>query len=168
VKYNACEVSLRHGTPADALQVAQLFIGARAVSMSYLPEMHTDEETRQWMQNVVFTQNEVWVAEQNTEQGFRVVGFMALHQNWLEHLYVESEMQGRGIGSLLLEQAKRLRPTGFQLWVFQRNDWARSFYKARGLSLVKLTDGHHNEEREPDALYQWSPNASPVLIEPTL
>jgi hypothetical protein len=35
---------------------------------------------------------------------------------------------------------------------------ARSFYERRGLRLVELTDGAGNEEREPDALYEWRPD----------
>jgi putative acetyltransferase len=30
-------------------------------------------------------------------------------------------------------------------------------YKRHGFELVRLTDGADNMEREPDALYRWSP-----------
>jgi GNAT superfamily N-acetyltransferase len=73
------------------------------------------------------------------------------------HLYVHPDLQGRGIGDALLTRAKELRPDGFRLWVFQRNTNARRFYEHRGLRLVELTDGEGNEEREPDALYEWRP-----------
>jgi hypothetical protein len=54
-------------------------------------------------------------------------------------------------------KTKERRPAGFTLWVFQQNERARRFYEARGLTLVKLTDGSGNEERTPDALYEWLP-----------
>jgi GNAT superfamily N-acetyltransferase len=73
----------------------------------------------------------------------------------LERLYVEPDVQGQGIGTALLEQAKALRPGGLVLWVFQKNTGARRFYERHGFRLVKLTDGAENMEREPDALYQW-------------
>jgi hypothetical protein len=41
--------------------------------------------------------------------------------------------------------------------VFQRNERARTFYERRGCHVVELTDGSGNEEREPDALYEWVP-----------
>jgi hypothetical protein len=52
---------------------------------------------------------------------------------------------------------KELAPDGFRLWVFQRNTQARTFYEHRGMRVVELTDGSRNEEREPDALYEWMP-----------
>ncbi|HEX5262508.1 MAG TPA: hypothetical protein VFW13_03220, partial [Phenylobacterium sp.] len=47
-----------------------------------------------------------------------------------------------------------------QLWTFQQNTRARKFYEDRGFRLVKLTDGLGNEERTPDALYEWRPHVS--------
>ena len=41
--------------------------------------------------------------------------------------------------------------------MFQKNDGARRLYERNGFRLVKLTDGADNMEREPDALYRWSP-----------
>jgi ribosomal protein S18 acetylase RimI-like enzyme len=73
----------------------------------------------------------------------------------LERLYVDPEAQNRGVGGALLKKAKELRPDGFVLWVFQKNEGARRFYERHGFRLVKLTDGAQNSEREPDALYAW-------------
>jgi GNAT superfamily N-acetyltransferase len=121
--------------------------------MPYLPELHTERETRDWVRDVVLDRDEVHVAD---AEG-RVVGFVALAGSLLDHLNVEPDVQGRGIGSALLELAKELRPDGFDLWVFQRNAKARAFYERRGLRLVELTDGAGNDEREPDARYAWRP-----------
>jgi putative acetyltransferase len=102
---------------------------------------------------------EVWVAE---EDG-RLVGFLGIEESTnlggaavLEKLYVEPAQQNRGIGSALLDKAKELRPDELYLWVFQKNP-ARRLYERHGFELVRLTDGADNMEREPDALYRWSP-----------
>jgi GNAT superfamily N-acetyltransferase len=101
--------------------------------------------------------DEVWVAE---EEG-RLLGFLAIDRSerngWdvLEKLYVDPEAQNQGVGTLLLSQAKALRPDGLVLWVFQKNGGARRFYERHGFRPVKLTDGAENMEREPDALYAW-------------
>jgi len=42
------------------------------------------------------------------------------------------------------------------LWVFQGNAAAIRFYEQRGFMLVRRTDGRNNEERQPDALYQFN------------
>ena len=67
------------------------------------------------------------------------------------------DAQSRGAGTALLERVKAERPDGFELWVFQRNDGALRFYERHGLRLVERTDGSGNEEREPDARYEWVP-----------
>ena len=92
------------------------------------------------------------------ELGDRVAGFAALDADMLAHLYVHPDLQRQGIGDALLTRVKELRPDGFRLWVFQRNAAARRFYERRGLRLIELTDGAGNEEREPDALYEWPPD----------
>ncbi len=147
------DLALRSACTDDAPAVADVFLAARADAMPYLPRLHTDAETRVWIRDVVLTGQEVVVAE----LGDRVVGFAAVDADMLAHLYVHPDCQRRGIGDALLARVKKLRPDGFRLWVFQRNRGARRFYEQRGLRLVELTGGAGNEEREPDALYEWRP-----------
>ena len=150
---SAVEPELRGARPEDAADVADVFLAARAGAMPYLPAVHTDEETRAWIRDVVLPGYEVVVAK----AAGRLAGFAALDGGLLGHLYVHPAFQRRGIGDALLARVKELRPGGFRLWVFQRNTGARRFYGRRGFRLVELTDGAGNEEREPDALYEWSP-----------
>jgi GNAT superfamily N-acetyltransferase len=147
------EVALRPAGSADAAEIAEIFLEAHADAMPYLPRLHTDDEVRGWIRDVVLPGDEVVVAEVDG----RLAGFAALDEDLLDHIYVHPELQGRGIGDALLARVKELRPEGFRLWVFQRNTGARRFYERRGLRLVELTDGAGNDEREPDALYEWRP-----------
>jgi GNAT superfamily N-acetyltransferase len=149
-------LSLRPAEPKDADAIADVFLASRKVSMPYLPDLHSDEETRKWIRDVVLARNEVWVAA----AGDRVDGFLALNGEVLEHIYVAPRLHGSGLGSALLAKAKQLRPNGFRLWVFQRNMQARGFYEARGMRAVEFTDGSENEEREPDVLYEWVPDGA--------
>jgi GNAT superfamily N-acetyltransferase len=121
--------------------------------MDFVPKLHTDDETRAWIRDVVLPGYDVVVAEVDG----RLAGFAALEEDLLGHLYVHPSLQRRGVGDALLARAKELRPGGFRLWVFQRNTGARRFYERHRLRLVELTDGAGNEEREPDALYEWRP-----------
>ena len=132
--------------------IADVFIPSFG-GLTFLPRLHTDEETRNWIREVVLPGHELWVAEVDD----RVVGFAALTEDLLGHMYVHPDQQGRGIGTALFEVVKRERPDGFRLWVFQRNNGARRFYERHGCRVVELTDGSGNEEREPDALYEWRP-----------
>lgn len=120
--------------------------------LRFLPRLHTHDEDRAFVRDLV-DRHEVWLA---AEQG-RVVGFAALSTAKVEQLYVHPEHQRRGVGAALLAKAKERQPAGFTLWVFQQNEGARRFYEASGLELVELTDGSGNEEKTPDARYEWRP-----------
>jgi ribosomal protein S18 acetylase RimI-like enzyme len=146
--------AVRRAVPADAPAVAETFTAAFA-GLTYLPKLHTADEDRAYFGRVV-AEHEVWVAEQDG----RIVGFAALSDEVLEHIYVQPDLQGRGIGSALLDVAKERRPGGFGLWVFQQNTGARRFYERHGLRLVRETDGSGNDERTPDAMYEWRPPAA--------
>lgn len=142
---------IRRATPADARAVADVFIASRA-GMTYLPKLHSDDDIRQHFGTVVLAKEEVWV---RVEDG-RVLGFAGLEGDTLEHLYVHPAAQARGVGTALLELAKRERPGGLRLWVFQQNEGARRLYERHGFRLVRETEDE-NEERLPDALYEWRP-----------
>ncbi len=147
----AADVRLRQATPEDADAIAEVFIASFG-SLTFLPRLHTDDEHRAFIANVVLPQQDVVVAED--EAG--IAGFVAMaHGDLVEHLYVRPERQRRGVGTALLDEAKARMPDGFRLWVFQRNEPARRFYEANGLGVVELTDGSGNDEKTPDALYGW-------------
>ena len=141
--------------PGDGQPVREVFLAARS-QMTYLPRIRTDEKSGEFFVRVVVEQQETWVAD---VQGV-IAGFGALTDAMLEHLYVHPDHQGRGIGTLLLDQGKRRRPEGFRLWLFQPNDGARRFYERHGFRLVELTDGSANQEGVPDALYEWLPDTA--------
>jgi len=144
---------IRDATPDDAAAIGELFVRARD-EMSYLPRIPDDVRPR--LGGLILGRSELSVAEDETG----ILGFAGLSGNELSHLYTDPPAQNRGVGTALLEHAKRLRPDGLELWVFQRNDGARRFYERHGFELVRLTDGAANMEREPDALYAWRPSPS--------
>ena len=141
--------SIRKATSEDVPALADIHVRARRECMSYLPDIHSPGDVLAWIREIAPQHEEVWVAE----DGERVVGFFMLSDG----LYVYPELHGQGAGSLLFDRVKELAPDGFRLWVFQRNTQAREFYEHRGMQVVELTDGSRNEEREPDALYEWRP-----------
>ena len=132
--------------------IAEVYVSSNG-GLTFLPKLHSDDEIRGWVRSFVVPRHEVWVAEDDGN----VVGFCALSDDMLMGMYVQPDSQNSGFGTALLDQAKRRRPGGFRFWTFQRNEGARRFYERHGCRLVELTDGSGNEEKEPDALYEWAP-----------
>jgi hypothetical protein len=141
--------AIRRATPKDAPGAAEVFLASRA-TMTYLPRLHTDDETRAFIRRAV-GEAETWIAERDGE----IVGFAVIHDRMLHHLYVHPSRFNTNTGGRLFEQVCTEHPEGFQLWAFQQNTGARRFYERHGCALVRLTDGAENEEKLPDALYVW-------------
>jgi GNAT superfamily N-acetyltransferase len=149
---------IRAAGAGDSAEIAEVHTVAMREAMPYLPHLHTDEETRAWVTEVVLPRHEVWVAE----AGGRVVGVVALEGDMVQQLYILPGYQGVGIGSALLALAKSRRPGGLRLYAFQRNTRARAFYERRGFVAIAFGDGSGNEEGEPDVLYEWRREAGRV------
>jgi GNAT superfamily N-acetyltransferase len=144
-------VLIRLAVTADADPIAAVFLAARRAGMPWLPVLHSDPETHWWVRTTVLTTCTVWVAE---EVG-RIIGFAGLCADVLEHLYIHPETWGRGVGKQLLDTVRGASPDKLALYVFQRNARARRFYEAQGFTLCALGTGATNEERQPDAYYEW-------------
>ena len=142
---------LRRGEPDDVAPIARM-LRSSYDRMPFVPRLHTPEEDLAYITGL-FGDHEVWVAD----GGDGVAGFAILSADQLLQIHVDADEQNKGIGGRLLAHAKERRPAGFSLWVFQKNEGARRFYERHGLELVRLTEGQDNEEREPDALYDWRP-----------
>ena len=150
------EPQLRRAKGADAYNAASVYLRARHHAVPDIPPLvHPDDDVRQWMHGVVQEQ-EVWLAVSGEGT---VLGLMVLDGDWVGQLYIDPEWTGRGLGTRLLELARRRRPGGLQLWTFASNLRAQRFYERHGFTVQEHTDGSGNEERAPDLRYAWRPSA---------
>ena len=69
-------------------------------------------------------------------------------------LYVHPRARGRGVGRLLLDDAKT-RADRLDLWVLQANSLARGFYARHGFAEATRTSGAGNDENLPDIRMVW-------------
>ena len=146
--------AIRRGGPPDARAAADLYLQARAAALragSIPAGVHDDDDVRGYFASHIVEDCELWVAEDDGA----LAGILVLDGEFVDQLYVEPDLTGRGIGSALLAVAKRERPQGLQLWAFQTNTGARRFYERHGFVEAERTDGAGNEERAPDVLYQY-------------
>jgi GNAT superfamily N-acetyltransferase len=145
--------AIRRGTPGDARAAADLYLRARAAGLraGTMPAgVHDDGDVREYFAAHIVARCELWVAE---DAGV-LLGILVLDGEWVDQLYVDPDLTGRGIGAHLLAVAKRERPDGLRLWTFASNTGAQRFYERHGFIAVRRTDGRDNEERAPDILYE--------------
>ncbi len=146
---------MRRAGAAVAVAVADLYLRARRAAVPAIPpSVHDEADVHRHVATVVLPEHEVWVLE----EGDVIVALLVLHDDWVDHLYVDPDRTGEGLGSRLLDHAKVERPNGLQLWAFQSNTGARRFYERRGFEPVEMTDGD-NEEGAPDVRYVWTPQS---------
>lgn len=139
----------------EAGVVADLYWRVRSDNPATIPAMiHSHHEVQGWAREHLLPSYDVWVAELDGA----LLGFIALGRpDWIEHLYVRADVAGQGLGTRLLELAKRELAGPIQLWTFQSNIGARRFYERHGFVAVEWTDGD-NEEGAPDVLYLFTPS----------
>lgn len=146
-------LAVRRAVGSDAAAVAEVWLRSFGAALPSVRRAHTDDQVRAWVREVVVPGRETWVAT----VGDLVVAMMVLDGEELDQLYLDPAWQGRGIGGHLVDLAKQRRPSGLTLWTFQVNESARRFYERHGFVADEWTDGHRNEEREPDVRYVWRP-----------
>ncbi|MGW0858322.1 N-acetyltransferase family protein [Streptomyces sp. NPDC002690] len=144
---------VRRAVDSDAAAVAEVWLRSFTAALPSVRRAHTDDQVRSWFREVVVPGQETWVATFEDS----VVAMMVLDSEDLDQLYLDPAWQGQGIGGRLVDLAKQRRPAGLALWTFQVNEPARRFYERRGFVAGECTDGHRNEEREPDIRYLWRP-----------
>ncbi len=151
---------LRPATDDDRPVVAELLVKVRDAAYPAMPRgIHPPDEVRAYVDSWDLATYEVWLAE----AGGVPVGYARVGPDWLEDLYVDRSAQRAGVGGALLDVAKARRPGGFCLWVFESNEPARAFYRARGLVDLERTDGAANEEKAPDIRMAW-PGTDPLAF----
>lgn len=142
---------IRCARPEDAEAIARIFRESRAEAMPWLPVVHTPDEDVAFFRGALG--GEAFVYELDGAPA----GFAIVRDDELTALYVAAESQSSGIGAALFRCAQQARPDGFSFWVFRDNTRARRFYESHGARFLYETEGAGNEERTPDARYEWRP-----------
>jgi putative acetyltransferase len=142
--------TLRRATPCDADAITNVHWASFRL-LTFLPMLHTLEENRRFIANVILNECEVTVAEDNSG----IVSFLARRGEEIRLLYTRPDRIGMGAGTQLIDAATATGIGALELWCFQANERARRFYEARGFQAIRFTDGAQNEERMPDIRYRW-------------
>jgi GNAT superfamily N-acetyltransferase len=147
-------LDLRPTIANDAEAISEVFLRSRKELVACAPLVHPDDDVRRWIRQRLIPAGGVTVAVVDEQ----VIGFLASSTkdcSWIDHLYLHPVWVGRGIGTRLLEHARRELSPPIRLYTFQCNESARRFYERRGFQAIAFGDGSGNEEQCPDVLYEW-------------
>jgi len=145
-------IFIREYGPEDFDALTILWRVAREKS---LPEFqrakgHFFYEDQDYFRDHILKENKVWVVEMDQCP----VAFIAMRDDFIDHLYVHPDYQNRGIGKALLEHARQISPGHLWLYTLQVNRNARAFYEKYGFVAEKFGISPP-PENEPDVEYHW-------------
>ena len=143
---------IRDYRPEDFDAVTILWRIAREKSLPEFQRAHGHffYEDQDYFRNHVLKENKVFVVESDQ----RPIAFMAMREDFIDHLYIHPDHQRRGIGKVLLEYARQLSPAHIWLYTLQVNTNARAFYEKNGFVAEKFGMSPP-PENEPDVEYHW-------------
>ena len=88
---------------------------------------------------------EIYVYEDDSIK--QIVGFIGLNGNYIEGIFVKETMQSKGIGKLLLNYVKKIKPA-LTLSVYQKKKKAIRFYQREKFSIQSENIDKNTEEKE--------------------
>lgn len=146
-------VSLRPYRAADLEPALELW--RRAWDMA-MPEIDFGARLGWWRDrwsNELVPNNQVIVAEQNDRQ----IGFVVINKasGYLDQIVVDPAFWGSETAKQLLDEAKRICPSGIVLDVNQNNARAIRFYEREGFNLAG--EGTNPISGKPIYRHQWKP-----------
>ncbi|GAB6089121.1 GNAT family N-acetyltransferase [Spirochaeta dissipatitropha] len=141
------EIKIKEITEKDIPQIVEIWYEVSLKAHSFIPCNYWKENKDQ-MSNKYIPMSETYQAT----DGKDILGFVSLLDDYLAAIFVKSEFQGKGIGSLLLNHAMSIRNT-LQLKVFSKNIKSVEFYTSKGFSVI--SEANDNETGENELVMQW-------------
>lgn len=153
-KESGAGITLRLFTSADITALAALHVAARA-SMQLFDEPYSVSEHASYIAGL-----SVGCLIIVAEKAGKPIGFLAYARKpndtagLISQLFVDPEHQRQGVGKALLQDALNRFPRPIELWCFEANTRARTFYDANDFVIAERTDGQMNNEKLPNIRYK--------------
>ncbi len=118
---------------------------------SWKPRLHSGAEDIAFVGQMI---DRGWITVAEDPDATPVLGFLARNGAEVNALFVETSARNRGVGRVLLDDAKEASDV-LTLWTFQANQGAQRFYRREGFVEIRRGDGRDNDEGLPDILFRW-------------
>jgi GNAT superfamily N-acetyltransferase len=152
----ALHISLCAAASDDAERVAAILLASRRTVVPDARLAHADADVLAWVRATLIPSGGVTVAQAN----HALVGVLATARaaaaSWITQRYVDPGFVGRGAGMRLLGHGLATLPLPIRRFTFQQNLRARHFCGRHSFRAIEFSDGSTNEERCPDALYEFA------------
>ncbi|HDZ45594.1 hypothetical protein LCGC14_0097070 [marine sediment metagenome] len=128
---------IRKYRESDIEQILDIWLSASIKAHSFVGSEYWKSKVSE-MRDVYIPASETFVFESEGQ----VTGFYSLYGNTLAAIFVSPGLQGKGIGSMLMDDAKSRREC-LQLSVYSDNTPSIHFYKQHGfIPLLEQIDEH--------------------------
>ncbi len=121
---------IREYIEADVDQVLDIWLSASTKAHDFIEPEFWESKVSD-MRNVYIPASETFVFE----SGGQIAGFYSLYGNNLAAIFVAPDSQGKGTGTVLLDDAKHRRQN-LQLTVFRVNISSVNFYRKHGFTSI--------------------------------
>jgi len=160
----SAKFSLRAYAPADEDAAIALWLSAWQTAYPDIDFAARLEWWRARWRNELVPAAQVVIAEGFGADGAVMIGFVTVEPRslYLDQLAVAPQFWCSGVGSALLEEAKRLSPRGLDLDVNTDNARARAFYRSRGF--VVAGSGVNALSGRPVHRMTWRPADAPASV----
>jgi GNAT superfamily N-acetyltransferase len=123
------EMIIRPYTSADEESVLSIWLRSTVEGQDFLPKAFWESKLDD-VRTVYLPAAVTFVAEENG----RIIGFISLLGTMIGGLFVDTNSQGRGVGTSLVESARVHAAQPLEVEVYEQNERARKFYKKCGFA----------------------------------
>jgi len=128
---------IRDYRASDIDQILAIWLSASIKAHDFIESAFWESKINE-MREVYIPASDTFVYEVEGE----IVGFYSLYENKLAAIFIVPSFQGKGLGSILLDDAKSRRES-LQLTVYKENTQSIKFYeKHRFVLLAEQVDEH--------------------------
>ena len=132
---------IREFKQTDIDNVMEIWITENIRAHDFIPKEY-------WEKNFEYVKKilpnaEIYVYVENE----KIVGFIGLNDNYIEGIFIDSKYQYKGIGTALLNKAKKLKDE-LTLSAYKKNTKAIQFYLKNEFKIVEKNIDQENDEVE--------------------
>lgn len=124
-------LSIKRATEADIGVLVDIWYEASILSHNFIPESYWQENKKIMQDHYLPLSESYLIHDENSIHGF----ISLVDHNHIAALFIRPNMQGMGLGSMLLAHAQKNR-TELSLKVYSKNAQGVHFYQAKGFKLI--------------------------------